>query len=107
MSDPIGGPGKRLLYRLMRPCLVPSCPNLTPRTRCAEHERQRQRKRNADPRRQERYGGDWPAHSRQRRAEQPWCSICGAVTDLTVDHETDAVWCRGCQSRVQMQRRAG
>lgn len=29
----------------MRPCLEPGCPNPTPRTRCPEHERQRDRER--------------------------------------------------------------
>jgi hypothetical protein len=77
----------------MRPCL--DCGALSPATRCPAHQRQRQQQRNASPAR-DIYRGDWPAYSRQRREAQPWCSLCGSLSDLTVDHTTDMVVCRHC-----------
>jgi hypothetical protein len=44
------------------------------------------------------YSPQWEAHSRQRRTEQMWCEDCGATDDLTVDHPTDDVLCRACNS---------
>jgi len=45
------------------------------------------------------YDNNWAGHSAQRRREQWWCADCGAVADLTVDHPTDDVVCRSCNSR--------
>jgi hypothetical protein len=77
----------------VRPCL--DCGALSRATRCPACTKQRASQRNAAPQR-DIYRGDWPAYSRQRRAEQPWCSLCGSPTDLTVDHTTDMVVCRRC-----------
>lgn len=89
----------------MRACIEPGCPNLSPGTRCPEHERQRQRQRNAQPGRAK-YDSAWARHSRDRRAEQPWCSECGTSADLTLDHPTDDVYCRPCHDRMEARRRA-
>lgn len=32
------------------------------------------------------YGATWQRLARQAIAAQPWCTICGTTTDLTVDH---------------------
>lgn len=92
---------------MRRPCL--ECGALVSgsgRSRCLVHERAYQARRN---RRVERsiYGGDWPAESRALRAQQPWCSTCGADSDLTVDHPTRAVLCRRCHARLENSRRRG
>lgn len=50
------------------------------------------------------YNSAWRKHSKARRAEQPWCSVCGTDTSLTVDHPTDAVLCRRCHGRLEQQR---
>lgn len=44
------------------------------------------------------YGGTWRAESKARCKEQPWCSICGNPGDLTLDHDTNLVMCRHCNS---------
>jgi len=84
-----------------RPCLgVPgqTCTNRTraPRGRCPSCERLWQKARNA---RRTQYHGSWRATSRAARKAQPWCSICGTVYDLTLDHEHGQVECRVCNSR--------
>lgn len=78
-----------------KPCL--GCGLLTRSTtsRCGPCQGNRDRERNT---RRTQYQGPWQAYSRQRRREQPWCSICQATTDLTVDHDTDLVMCRSCNS---------
>lgn len=67
------------------------------------------------------YGNRWRRLSEQARRAQPWCSICGATEDLTLDHldERDdptayrssalarlRVLCRSCNSRRQARRNA-
>ena len=92
----------------MRPCIEdhPEGLVLTDGTRCALHERLRDRARNASPRRAL-YRDGWPAESRRIRAEQPWCSRCGRPSDLTVDHAAGGlVLCRRCHGRIEAQRRA-
>lgn len=53
------------------------------------------------------YDDQWRKLSREARSLQPWCSDCGATTDLTADHlrwparsldDVDVV-CRACNSR--------
>lgn len=61
------------------PCIV--CGKPSPRTRCAEHP--------LPPRARPGYGAEWTALSREMRARQPWCSLCGATgaeVKLVVDH---------------------
>ena len=55
------------------------------------------------------YTAEWQRHSRQRRAEQPWCSMADATCrgTLSVDHPTDAVLCVGHHVRLEAQRRRG
>lgn len=90
---------------LMQVCIEPGCGMLTKGRRCTRHESQRQRTRNADPKRIVLYKGDWPAESRRIRAEQPWCSVCYSERDLTVDHPTRAVLCRSHHARLEARRR--
>ena len=90
----------------MRVCIEQGCPNLTRMTRCAVHERQRQRARNARPERVALYGGGWPAESRAIRAAQPWCTAEGwHAGGLTVDHPTRAVLCRHHHGQLEAKRR--
>ncbi len=60
----------------------------------------RERKRNAT---RPHYGGEWRRTSQAQRRAQPWCSVCGSTTDLTVDHIVPrslegglATLCRSC-----------
>jgi hypothetical protein len=93
-------------------CTQARCPELVPRYGyCELHRRERNRKRNADPRRLERYGpgSGWDQERRAALEAQPWCGVCGTVTDLTVDHDPSGarnVWCRSCHSREEARRRA-
>lgn len=93
----------------MRPCLEQRCPNLTHKTRCPECERAHQRARNAKPERAVLYTAEWQRHSRQRRAETPYCiradATCRGV--LTVDHPSDQVLCVSHHVRLEAQRRRG
>lgn len=57
-----------------RRCL--SCNRLTTGTRCPPCTAERRKV----------YGPEWQRLSRDARAAQPWCSICGSTEDLTVDH---------------------
>ena len=52
------------------------------------------------------YGPEWRKHSKARRQEQPWCTVCSTPDDLTVDHHTDWVLCRSCHSTLEAKRRA-
>lgn len=82
-----------------RPCLGfnGSCPNagLTQKTRCRDCERRFQAARNRRPERGI-YGGKWRAVSKAAREEQPFCSLCYAIDDLTLDHTSGMVVCRSC-----------
>lgn len=44
------------------------------------------------------YRGRWKRVSIAARQNQPWCSICGTLADLTYDHEHGQVECRSCNS---------
>ena len=95
----------------MRACIERGCPNLTQHTRCTSHERARQQRRNAE--RVGFYDAEWDAHSRQRRAEEPVCQMCGGSfiagrgpLSATTDHPSDAVLHRRCHGRLEARRRA-
>ena len=79
--------------KALRHCL--GCHALTRRFRCPRCEAIWQRERNA---RRTQYAGTWRATSKAARKAQPWCSICGATDDLTLDHEHGQVECRACNS---------
>ena len=82
----------------LKPCLTAEC-NVRHRLAgayCTACNRQRQQARNET--RKPLYGGKWRALSRQARKAQPWCSICGATTDLTLDHQHGRVECKSCNS---------
>ena len=90
---------------MLKPCLGSSpgalCPfrALTPRTRCSDCQRQYDRQRRPTTA-QRGYGSSWQAYSRHQRDGQPWCSDCGATSDLTTDHGIMGdVVCRACNSR--------
>lgn len=68
---------------MKRPCIEPSCPALTERTRCAQHERQRDRGR--------RPPDQYPHRYRVNRAivlaGEPRCYVPGCTTPATTaDH---------------------
>ena len=87
--------------RPQRPCLT--CGTLTrnPGSRCRPCEQAHQRTRNQT---RTQYTGTWQATSRRARKAQPWCSICGATSDLTLDHEHGQVECRSCNSSHRRNR---
>lgn len=85
-----------------RPCLGCSKPTRNG-SRCHTCEQARQRTRNAN---RQHYKGNWQKLSREARQAQPWCTYCGATTDLTLDHVTPrstvdglVVACRSCNAR--------
>ena len=115
-ADP---PGSRRgpVPQVARPCLPhakaspgASCraTNTNGRRRCPRHEAEYQRWRNGQPARRELYGGDWPAHSRQRVAEVGVCIEADGSCHgrLSVDHPTDDVLCTSHHSRREARRRA-
>lgn len=77
-----------------RPCL--DCRRPTPNTRCAAcHRAYRQR-----------YNHAWQQTSKATREAQPWCSWCGATSDLCADHLVPGdpskgvvTACRSCNSK--------
>ena len=75
-------------------------------TRCERHEAAFQTWRNAQPGRRALYQGDWPAESRAIRRANPYCSVCGSVDGLTVDHPTRHVFCRTHHGELEARRRA-
>lgn len=85
-----------------RRCL--DCGNhTTTGSRCPHCTARRQHHRNTN---RPWYAGDWPRIRRQALEQQPWCTHCGATTDLTVDHIAPRtltagvqVLCRPCNSR--------
>lgn len=82
---------------MRRPCLERGCPETTTGTRCPAHTRTfNQRRRPSTTQRG--YGAGWQKYAKQRIAEQPWCSVCHATSDLTLDHANDTVMCRRCNS---------
>lgn len=83
----------------MKPCI--ECGELSEQTRCPEHTDQ------SRPSHAVGYDRRWRKLSLRARAIQPWCSDCGATTDLTGDHlrwpartlaDVDVV-CRSCNDR--------
>lgn len=93
----------------MRPCLEPRCPTLVIKGRCPAHNRAYQRERNARPERRVLYTADWQRHSRERRAETPFCQMADRTCNgtLSVDHPTDAVLCISHHVRLEAERRRG
>ena len=69
-------------------CTEPGCSAPVPRGRCPVHEKLRQARRNADPRRKARYEGSWPKERAAIIAEEPWCHDPRPdhKGGLTVDH---------------------
>jgi len=88
-----------------RPCLTDGCTDLTHGTYCATHTQAK--RKTSDARRGTRpwYAGAWQKLAKEAIQKQPWCTYCGATTDLTVDHVTPRslvdgvqVLCRSCNS---------
>jgi len=69
----------------LRRCL--DCPRLTTGSRCPEHQRVRQQAK--DAKRPTRRTHAEQERRRQQVADQPWCTVCGATTDLTAGHLVD------------------
>ncbi len=90
-----------------RVCVEPGCGELTTGRRCPLHTRQFEAQRPG----REIYGGDWPAHSRHRRAEEPWCHFAelglppGCKGILGVDHPTDLPVCSGHNTQLAAEHR--
>lgn len=66
----------------MRPCIEPACPRLTPRTRCAKHERQRDRTRRPP----DQYPHEYRVNRALVLAESDVCWRCGKAGATTADH---------------------
>ena len=72
---------------MKRPCLEPRCPNVTTRTRCPEHERAKQRRRDQQRGNAAARGYDHSYRTNRAAILSTWprCTYCGHVAD-TVDH---------------------
>ena len=85
----------------MKPCIAPGCPIIIQGRgpRCPAHEAMHQRVRNQQ---RTQYAGAWYATSRRARRQAiqdgTGCALCGALDDLTLDHEHGQVECRSCNS---------
>lgn len=79
--------------KALRICL--DCPTRTRRPRCPRCEAEWNRRRNAA---RTQYQGPWRSYSRAMRKSSPICAVCGRLDDLTVDHATNLVMCRPCNS---------
>lgn len=83
----------------LRPCVV--CGTPTERSRCDEHKLKDSRPKPAAA--NAGYDWSWRKLSRRARRLQPFCSDCGATSDLQADHSPEA-WRRkerGLQVRLQ------
>lgn len=74
------------------------CGALTAAARCANCK-PRETKKSATRRG---YDAAWQRLSTRARRLQPWCSDCGAVDDLTVDHSKDAWEARGSGREITL-----
>lgn len=81
--------------RALRRCLDCGDTYRVGNSRCRPCELVKQRRRNAQ---RTQYQGGWSRTSTAARRAQPWCSVCGTRTDLTLDHEHGQVECRSCNS---------
>lgn len=63
----------------LKPCLT--CGELSDKTRCPDHDDQSRPGGTAVG-----YDWRWRKLSLKARRLQPWCTDCGATTDLTTDH---------------------
>jgi 5-methylcytosine-specific restriction endonuclease McrA len=86
----------------LKPCI--ECGRRSEGTRCPEHERQHQRRKNNDARYRRTYA--WQQLSRATRAATPQCVRCGSTADLTADHVIPrsvaggvVTLCRRCNGR--------
>lgn len=69
-----------------RPCIT--CGEPTPTgSHCPEHQPHRTHTRSASARG---YDAAWQRLSKRARRAQPFCTDCGATTDLTADHSPEA-----------------
>jgi len=80
----------------MRYCLTPGCPELVTKGRCPAHR----------PTEEQRgYGREWRRVRKAVVQAQPWCSWCGATSDLVADHVVSGdpsalqTLCRSCNSK--------
>lgn len=74
----------------LRPCLICGEPSDGPR--CTEHRLPRSQRLDG-------YDRAWRSLSIRARRLQPFCSDCGTVDDLTVDHSTEA-WERKAEGKA-------
>lgn len=74
---------------MMRPCLT--CGEPSPGSYCTAHEPASWMDRRARSSRERGYDSAWDRLSRRARRLQPFCSDCGATSDLQLDH-TARTW---------------
>jgi 5-methylcytosine-specific restriction endonuclease McrA len=100
----------------VKPCLT--CGALTRHgSRCPEHQRayEREKSRRRGGAQKLGYTRQWQQAAHAAIDAQPWCSTCGATTDLTGDHivarahggpgvsENVTVLCRSCNAKKGMR----
>jgi hypothetical protein len=84
-----------------RPCLECGLLIRSTTSRCGPCQKTKDRTRNQT---RAQYRGGWKAFSEKQRRHQPWCSVCGAMKDLTFDHEHWRVECKSCNSSHRRNR---
>lgn len=83
----------------LRPCLDCGTPVDTPRcSECAPPVERERHNRKSSPRARG-YDTAWDRLSKRARALQPFCEVCGATTDLQLDHSEEA-WTRKALGRA-------
>ena len=100
---------------MQRPCIERGCPNLTPRTRCPAHERERDARRGSSTQRG--YGAEHQRARERLRATLPApCGYgCGVilwpngrwVAAHVVDGNPDAGWIASCLRCNERAKRTG
>lgn len=72
----------------LKPCGI--CGEPSESTRCEEHQKKERVNRPKDRSRGSGYTAAWDKLSKRARRLQPFCSDCGATTDLQCDHTPEA-----------------
>ena len=75
----------------MKFCIT--CGEPSEATRCTEHHRETRQARRGKPKltaHQQGYDSRWTRLSKRARKLQPWCTDCGATTELQADHSPEA-----------------
>lgn len=86
---------------LKSPCI--DCGELSHKTRCEECGKAFRRKQTRPNATQKGYDKAWRKLSQEARRLQPFCSDCGATTDLQCDHSPEAWRRREQGKRIRLQ----